>query len=91
MTFTVMHPFDPASPLWSATASSLVVEAVEIVVTVTGLDETMSQAVHARISYLAQEVLWGHRFADVFIQAEDGRLAIDYRQFHDAEPVKSES
>ena len=91
MTFTVMHPIDPASPLWGATASSLAAEAVEIVVTVTGLDETMSQAVHARTSYLAHEVLWGHRFADVFIQTEDGRLAIDYRRFHDTEPVKSEA
>jgi inward rectifier potassium channel len=86
MTFTVMHPIDPTSPLWSATASSLVAEAVEIVVTVTGLDETMSQAVHARTSYLAHEVLWGHRFADVFTQTKDGRLAIDYRRFHDTEP-----
>jgi inward rectifier potassium channel len=77
MTFTVMHPIDPTSLLWCATASSLAAEAVEIVVTVTGLDETMSQAIHARTSYLAHEVLWGHRFADVFTQAEDGRLAID--------------
>ena len=91
MTFTVMHPIDPTSPLWSATASSLVAEAVEIVVTVTGLDETMSQAVHARASYLAHEVLWGHRFAGVFTQTKDGRLAIDYRRFHDTEPVKSEA
>ena len=88
MTFTVMHPIDPASPLWNATSSSLAAEAVEIVVTVTGLDETMSQSVHARTSYLAHEVLWGHRFADVFTQTEDGRLAIDYRRFHDTEPVE---
>ena len=86
MTFTVMHPTDPASPLWNATAASLAVEAAEIVVTVTGIDETLSQAVHARTSYLAQEVVWGRRFADVFTQTEDGRLAIDYRRFHDTEP-----
>jgi hypothetical protein len=36
-------------------------------------------------------VLWGHRFADVFTQTKDGRLAIDYRRFHDTEPVKSEA
>jgi len=60
-------------------------------VTVTGLDETISQAVHARTSYLAHEVLWGHRFADVFTQTKDGRLAIDYRRFHDTEPFKSEA
>jgi inward rectifier potassium channel len=86
MTFTVMHPIDPASPLWNATAASLTAEAAEIVVTVTGIDETLSQAVHARTSYLAHEVVWGHRFADVFTQTEDGRLAIDYRRFHDTEP-----
>jgi inward rectifier potassium channel len=86
MTFTVMHPIDSASPLSNATPSSCSQQAMEIVVTVTGIDETSSQAVHARTSYLAHEVLWGRRFADVFTQTEDGRLAIDYRRFHDTEP-----
>jgi inward rectifier potassium channel len=90
MTFTVMHVIDSASPLWNATPSSLAAEAAEIVVTVTGLDETISQAVHARTSYLADEVLWDHRFTDVFTQTEDGRLAIDYRRFHNTEPIQSQ-
>jgi len=46
------------------------------------------QPVHARTSYLAHEILWGHRFTDVFTQTEDGRLAIDYRRFHDTEPTQ---
>jgi inward rectifier potassium channel len=87
MTFSVMHAIDNASPLLNATASSLAAESAEIVVTVTGLDETLSQPVHARTSYLAHEVLWNHRFADVFIDTRDGRLAIDYRRFHDVEPI----
>jgi inward rectifier potassium channel len=88
MTFTVMHPIDPASPLWNATPSSLVAQAAEIVVTVTGFDETISRAVHARTSYLADEVLWGRRFADVITETQDGRLAIDYRRLHDTEPIQ---
>ena len=44
MTFTVMHAIDPASPLWNATPSSLAAQAAEIVVTVTGIDETISHA-----------------------------------------------
>ena len=88
MTFTVMHPIDSTSPLVNATASSLAAEAAEIVVTVTGLDETISQPVHARTSYLAHEVLWNRRFVDVFTQTRDGRLAIDYRRFHDTEPLQ---
>ena len=87
MTFTVMHAIDAASPLWNATPASLAAQAAEIVVTVTGLDETISQAVHARTSYLAHEVLWDRRFVDVFTETEDGRLAIDYRRFHDTEQI----
>jgi inward rectifier potassium channel len=87
MTFTVMHPIDSASPLWNATASSCSEQETEIVVTVTGIDETISQPVHARTSYLSHEVRWGHRLVDVFTQTEDGRLAIDYRRFHDTESI----
>jgi inward rectifier potassium channel len=88
MTFTVMHPIDTTSPLLNETPSSLTAQGAEIVVTVTGLDETLLQPVHARTSYLAHEVLWGQRFTDVFTQTEDGRLAIDYRRFHDTEPTQ---
>jgi inward rectifier potassium channel len=87
MTFTAMHPIDAASPLENATAASLASESVEIIVTVTGLDETLLQPVHARTSYLAHEVRWDHRFADLFIETPDGRLAIDYRRFHEVEPI----
>jgi inward rectifier potassium channel len=88
MSFTVMHPIDAASPLANATASSLATEAAEVVVTVTGLDETISQPINARTSYLAHEVLWDRRFVDVFTETKDGRLAVDYRRFHDTEPLQ---
>jgi inward rectifier potassium channel len=83
MTFTVMHPVDANSPLRNATPSSLAAEGAEVVVTVTGIDETTSQMIHARTSYLADEIYWNPRFADVFTQTQDGRLAIDHRRFRD--------
>jgi inward rectifier potassium channel len=67
-----MHAIDDASPLGNATPSSLAVESAEIVVTATGIDEITMQPVHARTSYLAHEVPWDHRFADVFIETKDG-------------------
>jgi hypothetical protein len=44
-----------------------------------------------RTSYLVHEVLWDRRFADVFTQTEDGRLAIDYRRLHNTRPLQSAS
>jgi inward rectifier potassium channel len=83
MTFRLMHEIDPTSPFYGATATSLAAQNAELVATATGLDETTAQRVHARTSYLADEILWNRRFADIIGWTEDGRRAIDYRRFHD--------
>jgi len=89
MTFTVMHEIDKDSPLFGASPASLEADNIELVVTATGIDETIAQRVHARTSYLPHEILWSHRFVDVIGWTEDGRRVIDYRRFHDAAPLAS--
>ena len=87
LTFAVFHEIDPESPLFGASSASLMAEHAELVVTATGVDETLLQTIHARTSYLPHEILWNHRFADVMGWTADGRRAIDYRQFHDTVPA----
>ncbi len=86
LTFTAMHPIDATSPLHAATPESLAEQDAELLVTVTGLDETMSQTIHARTSYIASELRFGHRFVDMFGYTEEGRIAIDYRNFEETTP-----
>ena len=88
LTFTVMHQIDEDSPLHDASAASLAADNAELVVTASGVDETIAQPVHARTSYLPHEILWGHRFVDVMGWTDDGSRVIDYRRFHDTVPVK---
>ena len=90
MTFTVMHEIDQGSPLHGASAASLEADNAELVVTASGIDETIAQRVHARTSYLPHEILWGHRFVDVIGWTDDGSRVIDYRRFHDTVPLASE-
>jgi inward rectifier potassium channel len=89
LTFTVLHEIDRDSPLYGASAASLEAQNVELVVTASGIDETIAQRVHARTSYLSDEIRWGHRFVDVIGWTEDGRRVIDYRRFHDTVPLKA--
>jgi inward rectifier potassium channel len=89
LTFTVMHPIDRDSPLYGATAETLRAQNAELIVTATGIDETIAQPVHVRTSYLPHEILWDQRFADVFGWTEDGRRVIDYRRFHDTVPLSA--
>jgi len=89
LTFTVMHEIDRDSPLWGASAATLTAQNAELVVTASGIDETIAQRVHARTSYLPDEILWNHRFIDVIGWTEDGRRVIDYRRFHDTVPLEA--
>ncbi len=89
MTFQVMHKIDAASPLHGYSPDRMQAEQVEVVALVSGLDETMMQNVHARVSYDSSEVLFGRRFADIFGYLADGTRAMDYRQFHVTEPSQT--
>ncbi len=82
-----MHVVDETSPLFGSTPESLDADETEILVTVTGLDDTWMQTVHATHRYLARQIKFGHRLADVL--NEQGRLVIlDLTRFHDLEPTE---
>jgi inward rectifier potassium channel len=83
LTWTAIHFINEASPLYGATPESLVSSESEVIVSVVGIDESLSQTVHARYSYLPDEITWGGRFADVISRLPDGRRHVDLSRFHD--------
>jgi inward rectifier potassium channel len=87
LSFTVLHEINSDSPLFDCRAEALAAGNGELVVTASGIDETLVARVHARTSYLPDEILWNRRFADIFGWTADGRRVIDYRHFHDTEPL----
>ncbi len=88
LTWTVMHPIDEKSPFYGATADSLAQANATISITLTGLDETVSQTVNARHTFSIRELLWDMRFVDIFYITPDGQRSIDYTRFHDVLPVQ---
>lgn len=87
LTWTVFHPIDQDSLLWGATPESLKAVDAMIILIVTGTDETMGQTVHARGVYMADQIVWNHRYVDIISRGETGGLVIDYTHFHALEPV----
>jgi inward rectifier potassium channel len=83
---TVLHTIDESSPLNGATPDSLRSSDAEIIVTLMGIDSTTGQYVHARRSYLDDEVLFGQHFADLVTELPDGRIQLDLRRFDEVEP-----
>jgi inward rectifier potassium channel len=85
LTWTVMHEIDEASPLWGLDEALFRQEAGQILVVLSGLDETFAQRIHARHSYLPEDIVWERQFADVIILEENGERILDYGRFHDLE------
>ncbi len=83
LSWTMMHVIDEDSPLHGATRESLEADIVEIVIVLSGVDDTFAQRIHARHSYLPHEIVWGKRMADIILTEEDGGRYLDYGRFHD--------
>ncbi|HEY2387493.1 MAG TPA: ion channel [Candidatus Binatia bacterium] len=83
LSWTVVHPITEASPLYGTTPESFAEGNGEVVVSVAGVDETFSQTIRARYSYLPEEIRWNARFVDIMSVLPDGRRRVDYALFHE--------
>jgi inward rectifier potassium channel len=91
LTWTAIHPLDERSPLREATAESLRAMEAELIVSLTGIDDTFAGTVHARHSYIADEIVWNARFVDILSRLPDGRRRIDYTKFHEVVAAASDT
>ena len=90
LTWTAMHPVDENSPLYGENPESLRHAHAEIIVIITGLDENLSQTIHARHSFVSDEILWNHRFKDVLGWTRDGKRALNFNNFDKVYPIDEE-
>ena len=90
LTWTIMHVIDETSPLYGSDHESLLAEQAELIIVLSGTDETFAQRIHARHSYLPHEIHWDRSFADILTMDEHGGRMIDYGRFHDLAPVAAE-
>lgn len=88
--WTAIHRIDRDSPLHGFDATSLQLAEAEVIVTLSGFDEALSRMMTVRHAYPPERILWNHRFREIVKTLPDGRRRIDYRRFHEVEPVAAE-
>jgi inward rectifier potassium channel len=88
LSWTVVHPIDEFSPLFGMTEAEMKASEAEIMILLTGTDETFASAVHQRSSYKPNEILWGHRFVSIYNDIQPGDpISIDVRKLSKVEPA----
>ena len=90
LAWTIVHPIDKDSPMYGLSREEMLSSDGEFLILLTGIDETFSQTVHARYSYRADELVWGAKFNNLYIQDEDGHIVgVDMNRFHSFERVQA--
>jgi len=86
LSWTIVHPIDETSPMFGMTEEELAERDAEFLVMISGIDETFSQQVHARTSYKPAEIIFGHRFVNIYKPVkDDGTISIDVPKLGDTE------
>ncbi len=82
LAWTLVHPVDDKSPFYGMDEQALKALEGEIILQVTGIDQTSSQMVYARTSYTTREIVWNGRFVEVHRRGErSGLLEVDLSRF----------
>lgn len=88
LTWTLVHPITPDSPLAGMTAAELTARRAEVIVILKGVDEGYMQPVITRHSFRFDEIVWGGRFTRAF-SGEGGRMRLDLDGLSRFTPVEA--
>ena len=87
LSWLLMHRIDDSSPLFGVTPNDIEAGDMRLAITLSGVSETFAANVTARHQYAHEDILFDHRFVDIFSEGEDERhLYLDMSRFHDVEP-----
>jgi inward rectifier potassium channel len=85
--WTLMHPITEQSPLYGFSAQSLAESQSQIIVSLSGIDETVYQNVHARHTYGANSIILNHQLVDIIHVIDDRNRYVDLTSFHHVVPL----
>jgi inward rectifier potassium channel len=83
--WTIVHPIDEDSPLYSKTAKDLEELEAELLIMVKGFDDSFSQHVISRSSYKHNEIDWNVKFVRAYSTDETGETIVDLEKVSETE------
>lgn len=89
LSWTIFHPIDAASPLHGISAADLQTSLANILVTFTGIDDSLSQPVHTRRAYAFGDLRFDEEFVDILVDDEHGQRYMDFTCFHATRPARA--
>lgn len=87
LSFLATHVIDASSPLHGCTVDSMRDSNANLIVTFTGIDDSLAATVHARYMWTWEEIAFDQRFADLIKTDDHGKRYLDLGPIHEIEPM----
>jgi len=88
MSWTIVHPIVPESPLYGLTQEDINSVEAEFVTNIKAIDDTYVQQVYNRSSYTWKELIWGAKFESVISKNDQGVTTIDIKKISSFKPAE---
>ncbi|WP_233201137.1 ion channel [Chromobacterium alticapitis] len=88
--WTLMHRIDESSPLYQRDFESLAEQKAQLILSISGMDETTLQPMAARHAFSYQDIRWNHAFADLIYTDDDENDHVDYQRLQEVRPLPPE-
>jgi inward rectifier potassium channel len=88
MSWTIVHPIVPESPLYGLTQEDINSVEAEFVTNIKAIDDTYVQQVYTRSSYTWKELIWGAKFESVISKNDQGVTTIDIKKISSFKPAE---
>jgi inward rectifier potassium channel len=87
LSWTIFHVIDEESPLAGVTLDDLRASLANLLVTFTGIDDSLAQPVHTRRAYSFDELRFDEEFVDILVDDARGHRYMDFSCFHKTRPI----
>ncbi len=88
LSWTVVHPITPESPLAGISYEDLVQRRAEVILILKGIDEGYMQQVITRRSFRFDEIVWGGRYVRAF-SSRSGAMRLELAKLSEYTPVEA--
>ncbi len=76
LSWTIVHPVNENSPVYGLSQQDLKDGKAEFLILLQGFDDTYSQILQVRHSYVPDEIIWNAKFIPVYTTLENGKVAL---------------
>jgi inward rectifier potassium channel len=88
LSWTIVHPITESSPLFDQTPETLRASNSELLLSVDGINDTFSDTINSRRSFLFDEIIFGQKFANI-VSTENNQYVLDLSKINELQKEKS--